>query len=170
MPRYSYRSPAKPAVGDRAAAEPFFAQGRQAQAAHRLKDAIQAYKQSVQIDPAFYAAFYNLGLASADSGDVAAALPAYESALAIDPASADARCNFALLLGESGYALDAANEFEKVLSTHPKETRAHLGLANLYAQQLGQPAKARQHYLIVLELDSRHPQAEAIRYWLSSHP
>ena len=52
----------------------------------------------------------------------------------------------------------------------PGEARAHVALANLYAQQLGQPARAREHYLRLLELDPQHPQATAIRYWLEANP
>jgi len=33
-----------------------------------------------------------------------------------------------------------------------------------------QPVKARQHYLKVLEVEPRHPQAGAIRYWLAANP
>jgi hypothetical protein len=48
--------------------------------------------------------------------------------------------------------------------------RAHFALANLYSQQLGQPGKARAHYLRLLELDPQHPQATAVRYWLEANP
>ena len=39
-------------------------------------------------------------------------------------------------------------------------------LANLYAQQLRQPKKAREHYERVLALRPSHPQADNIRSWL----
>ena len=61
-------------------------------------------------------------------------------------------------------------ELEKLLTAHPEEARAHLSLANLYAQQLNQPSLARPHYLKVLAIDPRHPQATAIRYWLAANP
>jgi Tfp pilus assembly protein PilF len=73
-------------------------------------------------------------------------------------------------LRQSSYWLDAANELEKVLASYPHESRAHLALGNLYAQQLGQPDKARNHYLRVLEIDPRNPQAGLIRYWLADNP
>jgi len=46
----------------------------------------------------------------------------------------------------------------------------NLVLGNLWAEQFGDNARARVHYLKVLELDPRHPQATAIRYWLVAHP
>jgi tetratricopeptide (TPR) repeat protein len=97
-------------------------------------------------------------------------LSAYERALSIKPTDANARFNFALALQKAGHPRDAANELETLLAAQPDEARAHLSLANLYAQELGQPARARPHYLQVLELQPRHPQAAAIRQWLNSHP
>ena len=98
------------------------------------------------------------------------ALYAYEYALAILPDSADVRYNFALTLKQAGYLQDAAGELEKVLQKNPSETRAHLTLANLYAQQLAQKTLAREHYLKVLETNPRHPKSADIRYWLAANP
>ena len=168
--RYRYSLPAKPAAGDHSAAERVFAQGLQAQEADRFPEAIQSYRQATQLDPAYYDAYYNLGLAAAAAGSLQQALAAYETALAIRPESLDARYNFALVLKQANYLPDAVNELEKLLSSSPKEPRAHLALGNLYAQQLRQPKKAREHYLKVLENDPHNPQAEAIRYWLTRNP
>ena len=63
-----------------------------------------------------------------------------------------------------------ADELEKLLANNPSEARAHFALANLYAQQLDQPAKARDHYLRLLELEPQHPQGTAVRYWLEANP
>jgi tetratricopeptide (TPR) repeat protein len=168
--RYAYRSPAKPAPGNRAAAERLFAQGVQAQQAHRLPEAVQSYRLATQADPGFFDAHYNLGLAASESGNLPAALAAYENALAVQPQSLDARYNFALVLRQANYLVDAVNELERVLASYPNETRAHLVLGNLYAQQFHQPARARQHYLRVLEVEPHNPQAATIRYWLAANP
>ena len=97
-------------------------------------------------------------------------MTAYEYALTINPNDASARYNFALVLKQANCPADAANELERLLATHPNEARAHLALANIYAQQLRQPSLARQHYLKVLELDPRSPEANTIGYWLEAHP
>ena len=70
----------------------------------------------------------------------------------------------------AGYALDAANELERVVEAKPEDSRAHLSLGNLYSQQLGQKEKARAHYQKLLELDPRHAQASAVRFWLAANP
>jgi hypothetical protein len=168
--RYAYQSPAKFVSGNRAEAERLFAQGEHAQQARRLPEAMQSYRSAAQADPTLYEAHYNLGLVATEAGRLPAALAAYEDALAVRPQSLDARYNFALVLKQANYLVDAVNELERVLASYPNEARAHLALGNLYAQQFHQPAKARQHYLKVLELDPRSPQAGAIRYWLVANP
>jgi tetratricopeptide (TPR) repeat protein len=167
--RYVYRAPAKPAAGDRSEAQPFFVRGAEAHRDGRLSAAVATYRQAVTLDPAFFEAQYNLGLAAYELGELELSLSAYETALAIQPESADARYNFALALQRANYPRDAAAELEKLLAERPDETRAHLTLANLYARQLGQPALARAHYLKVLALEPQHAQANAIRYWLSGN-
>ena len=168
--RYVYRSPKKPAAGDRAAAERAFAQGLRAQEANQFSNAVQSYQDAVKLDPAYYEANYNLGLAAAKASRLPLSLVAYESALAIRPDSLDARYNFALILKQAGYPQDAANELERILSINPKEVRAHLALGNLYAQQLQLPAKAREQYASVLALDPNNPQSAAIRNWMEMNP
>jgi tetratricopeptide (TPR) repeat protein len=147
-----------------------FAQGVQSQQARRLSEAIQSYRLATQADPSFFEAYYNLGLADTEAGHLSAALAAYENALAVQPRSLDARYNFALVLKQANYLVDAVIELERVVAMFPNETRAHLVLGNLYAQQFRQPAKARQHYLKVLEVEPQNPQGSAIRYWLAANP
>ena len=168
--RYNYRSPAAPAPGDRAEAQRFFEQGLEAQRAHRLNDAIQAYRQATQLDPSFFEAQFYLAFVATQTGDLATALTRYEYALAIAPNDANARYNFAFVLKQANCVPDAVNELERLLAAHPNEARAHLALANIYAQQLRQPAQARQHYLKALELEPRSPEASDIRNWLRDHP
>ncbi|HWQ92000.1 MAG TPA: tetratricopeptide repeat protein, partial [Clostridia bacterium] len=138
--------------------------------ANRLQEAMQAYQRAIQLDASYFDPYYNLGLAASQAGNTDAALAAYEAALTVRPESLDSRYNFALALQQANYHLDAARELDTVLKRYPNETRVHLALGNLYAQQLSDPAKARQHYLRVLATAPHHPQAGAIRYWLADHP
>ena len=86
------------------------------------------------------------------------------------PGSSDTRYNFALALKAADYPVDAANELKKILAGNPNDVRAHLALGNLYAQQLRDPAQARQHYLRVLAIDPGNSQAPDIQFWLSANP
>jgi tetratricopeptide (TPR) repeat protein len=169
-PRYPYHSIAKPASGDRTAATQALADGWRAQEAKQFSEAAAAYRKAIQLDPGYFQSYYNLAIVSVQSGNVAAGLAAYETALAVDPDSHDARFNFALALRQANYPIDAANELEKVLAKSPNDAWAHFAVGSLYAEQLRQPAKAREHYQKVLELNPAFSQAGVIRNWLGANP
>ena len=169
FPRYTYAAPPKPAPGNRSRAEEFFTKGIEEQRARRWSSAIEAYQSATSADPAYFEALYNLGLAAYEAGDLPASLIAHERALALNPQHTATRRNFALALQKANYAPDAIAELEKIIATAPEDARARLALANLYAQQLEEPVRARPHYLKVLELEPQHPQAAAIRSWLANN-
>ncbi len=170
IPRYAYRSLAKPSSGDKAKAGKVFSEGLTAHQERRLTAAIEAYREAVRLDPSSYEACYNLGLATYEVKDFAASLAAYEAALAIDPGSVDARYNFSLALQRANFLLDAADELSRLLANQPNNANAHFSLGKLYAERLARLDLARTHYRKVLELQPRHPQAATIRYWLAAHP
>jgi tetratricopeptide (TPR) repeat protein len=168
--RYPYHTIPAPQAGDRAAAERSLAQGVAAQQSRRPVEAIAAYRKATELDPSYFEAYYNLGLAASAGGNLAAALRAFETALTLKPDSVDARFNFAQALRQSNFLEDAIQELERVAAQSPNDSRAHLALGGLYATQLRQPAQARLHYLKALEADPRNPQADAVRYWLAANP
>jgi tetratricopeptide (TPR) repeat protein len=170
FPRYLYLSPRKPQAGDRRTASGAFTRAREFEQNSRWLDAMQAYRQATELDPGWFEAQYNYGVIAFRLRDFNQSLAAYEMALALQPDSVDARYNFALALKAAGYVPDAVNELKKIVAANPDEMRAHLALGNLYAQQLYDPAQARQHYNKVLALDPRNPQAPDIQFWLSSNP
>jgi tetratricopeptide (TPR) repeat protein len=164
--RYDYRKNLNIARGNRAAAEKLFNQGAAAHRQRRLPEAIGLYRQALALDPSYFEASYNLGLAAYQSNDLPLALSANEQAVAIKPASVDARYNFALTLRASRYFIDAAHELRELLNLAPGDARAHLALANLYLQNLDEPALARTHYQHFLELAPNHADADAVRQLL----
>ena len=170
FPRYLYLSPGKPRPGNRRTASGAFTRAREFEQTGRWLDAMQSYQQAAAVDPGWFEAQYNCGVVACRLRNFNQSLAAYEMALAIQPDSVNARYQFALALKAAGYAVDAVNELEKIVAANPDEVRAHLALGNLYAQQLCDPAPARQHYLKVLELDPRNREATDIRFWLSANP
>ena len=169
-PRYHFHTLKKPVAGDRSAADKAFAEASKAYQAGELPAAMAAYQRATKADPAYFDPSYNLGIVSVEAGNLPQALLAYETALAIQPDSHDARFNFALALKRANYPIDAAGELEKLLAKSPNDANAHYALGNIYAQQLRQPAKAREHYQKVLELNPSFPQASAIHDWLWANP
>jgi Flp pilus assembly protein TadD len=170
FPRYTYLSPAAPSGGNRVNAERAMSQAVKAQRAGNTNEAVLDYQLALSADPTYFDAQYNLALLAFQTGELKRSLAGWEAALALQPDSINARYNFALALKQGNYAHDAAYELQRILEAKPNETRAHLALGNLYAQQLDEPHKARSHYLKVVELEPRNPQAPAIRYWLAANP
>jgi tetratricopeptide (TPR) repeat protein len=173
FPRYQFISPRKPASGDHANGTPAagaFTRAQLYEQDEKWSDALQYYEQATQADPAWFVAQYNTAVLAQRLRIYSQSLRAYEYALAIEPDSMDARYNFALALRAAGYIPDAVNQFKIVLAARPDDARAHLALANIYAQTLHDSVLARQHYLKVLELDPQSPQASEIRFWLAANP
>ena len=170
IPRYHYLAPRPPAAGNRTAASGAFTRAQVYEQGEKWVDAEQWYQQAAEFDPAWFEAQFNTAVIAHRMRNYSPALARYEQALAVRPDSADARYNFALALKAAGYVLDAAEEFKKILAADSSEVRTQLALANLYAQTLHDPAKARPHYLKVLALDPQNPAASDIRFWLSSNP
>ena len=170
FPRYLYLSPRKPKAGDREAAARAFGDAQKFEKKPDLTQAMTSYRKAAELDPAWFEAQYNYAVLAWRLRDFNHSLDAGEMALALQPDSAEARYNFALALKSAGYATDAVNELRKIVAANPDEARAQLALGNLYAEQMRDPGRARQHYLKWLELDPQNPQATNIRYWLTANP
>lgn len=168
--RYVYLSPHAPEAGDRRSASGAFTKAREYEQQENWVTAMRWYQQAAEMDPSWFEAQFNTGVIAHRLRNFPLALPCYENALAIQPESVDARYNFALALKAAGFPVDAAEELKKILSIDNKEVRAHLAVANLYAQTIKDKSQARQHYLQVLKLDPDNSQAENIRGWLNDHP
>jgi tetratricopeptide (TPR) repeat protein len=170
LPRYQPRVATPVAPGNRAKAEVAFNAAILGHSRRDLAGAAALYEQAAQADPTFYPAHHNLALTALDLNDPARAVAAAEVATALQPASVASRQLFATALQRANYPADAAEQWEKILAVTPNEASVHLHLAGLFATSLGEPAKARPHYLRVLELEPNHPQASAIRIWLAGNP
>jgi len=170
FPRYVRRAPASLPAGKRREAERFFGTAIAAHDRHDLADALALYQHAVELDPSYLAAHHNLALVAMEEGDVQRALLAAECAARIDPGSVPALRVFAAALRRGGFPSDAADQLDRLVGVDPSDVAAHLSLAALKAGPLGDPGSARSHYERVLALDPRHPQASAIRVWLSSNP
>lgn len=166
LARYSYPPGVTLIPGNRRESERLVEQGAQARQQSRANDALELFRQAVAADPTDFKANLQLGLTAIDTGDMPLALDSLYRALAVDANSVDARYAFAWTLSRRGYYFDAARELEKLVASHPQEVRAHLLLGNLYAEELGQPRQAREHYDRVLALDPGNAQAAAIRAWI----
>src|SRR5258708_140430 len=72
--RYVYLSPAKATPGNHSEAERSFTKALQAQQMQHFPEALQAYSAATKLDPAYFEAYYNLGLAASAAGELSTAL------------------------------------------------------------------------------------------------
>ncbi len=136
--------------------------------------AVAAYELTVDRDPAFAAAWTNLGAMHAAIGDFDRARDLFDEALQCDPDQVEAACNLAELALRGGDPEVAIDGFRQVLVTVPDHIEAHYGLARALLQVGGQ-AQARAHLERFCagvaampidergeELESRSAQARAV--------
>jgi tetratricopeptide (TPR) repeat protein len=114
-------------------------------------DAIAAYKKATQLDPKWFEAQQNLGLALAKSGDLTAAASALKTAVTLKPtiggkqALAAAWLSLAQVTEESS-PQDALAAYQKGSELDPANSEAQLGVARM-ADRSGNVAAAEQQYL-----------------------
>src|SRR5262249_15639484 len=68
----------------------------------RPKEALDAYRQALALDPELFEALYNLGRLHQGEGRLDEAIAAYRQALAVNPDLPEAHCNLGLALLERG--------------------------------------------------------------------
>ena len=124
-----------------------FAQSHQG----KTTEAIAAYKKATQLDPKWFEAQQNLGLALAKSGDLTAAATALKIAVTLKPyvggqqALAAAWLSLAQVTEES-QPQDSLAAYQKAAELDPTNSEAQLGIARM-AERSGNAAAAEQQYL-----------------------
>ncbi len=97
-------------------------------------EAIEAYKQAIQIKPDFAEAHNNLGTTYYDSGMYLEAIEAYKQAIQVKPDYAEAHNNLGLAYGRSGMYQDqgAIGAFKEAILIKPDFVDAHYNLGISY--------------------------------------
>ena len=97
----------------------------------RMKEALEQYRLSLQINPTYEDALNNLGYALAGERKYAEAIPLYEAALRLRPNLAEVHNNLGNALSETGRIDEAIQQYLIALSENPEHADAHnnLGIA-----------------------------------------
>jgi tetratricopeptide (TPR) repeat protein len=128
-----------------------FAQSHQSKTA----EAIVSYKKAAQLDPKWFEAQQNLGLALAKSGDLPAATATLKIAVTLKPtvggqqALASAWLSLAQVT-EEGQPQEALAAYQKAAELDPANSEAQLGVARM-AERSGNSVAAEQQYLKLAE-------------------
>ena len=133
-------------------------------------DAIAAYKKAAELDPKWFEAQQNLGLALAKSGDLAAAAAALKTAITLKPTvggqHALAGAWFSLAqVTEEGQPQEALAAYQKAAELDPTNSDALLGAARM-AERSGDPAAAEQQYLKLAEAGNNESLERLIGLYL----
>jgi len=128
------------------------------QAAGRTDDALEAYRQGLEIQPDHWKGLSNYALALGKAGQTSAAIEALRRAIAVQPNNADAHNNLGLLLIESGQLPEAIAAFETALRLRDTNARFHENLAMAYFKAKNLP-NAEQQLRRALQLNSQSADA-----------
>jgi tetratricopeptide (TPR) repeat protein len=116
------------------------------------KEAIDAYKQAIRIDPDFADVHYDLGIAYSKSGMYKEAIKAYEQAIRIIPDFADVHYGLGVAYGKSGMYKEAIKACEQAIRIDPDFAKAHNNLGTAYDKS-GMNKEAIDAYKQAIRID-----------------
>jgi tetratricopeptide (TPR) repeat protein len=121
-------------------------------------EAVEAYRQALELDPNHAASYINLGTLNYNRQDYALAERYYRKAIEVDPRYALAYFDLGNVLDETGRLLDAIRSYRQAIALAPTYADAHYNLALAYEKQK-QPRKALPHWRAYVRLDASGPWA-----------
>jgi len=121
--------------------------------------AIENYKQALKIKPDYAEAYYNMGIALKDKGNLEEAIESYIKALKIKPDYAEAYYNMGNALKDKGNLEEAIESYIKALKIKPDYAEAYnnMGIA---LKDKGNLEEAIESYIKALKLKSDYIQAK----------
>jgi len=124
----------------------------------KVREAAEAYRKAVQLDPNNAQWQYNLSLALTKLGDKEGEKGALEKALQLDPNLATAHNDLGLVYSSEGKMNEAEREFRAALEIDPKFAEAQNNLGVVYSQQ-GKDSEASALFRQVTESGPTYARA-----------
>ena len=113
-------------------ADYWFNQGYYHHQSAMYKDAIEAYKQAIRIDPDYADTHNNLGAAYGNSGMYKDAIEAYKQAIRINPDFAMAHINLGYAYGNLGMYKEEIEAYKQAIRIDPDYANTHNNLGAAY--------------------------------------
>ena len=117
-----------------------------------VKGAIEAYLESVKLEPNSAEVFLNLGHAYLKLDKNADAIKAFKQSVKLNPDQAESQYGLGVSCFRSGRHKEAADAFKKATILSPSMAKAHYGLSLAYGE-LGETNKLMDEYRILERLD-----------------
>ena len=128
----------------------------------RYLDAVLSFQRAIELDPAFGAAHYNLGVTFQRLESYDKAADAYREAIRRDPDSADYRYALGATRYHQGEYRDAIGWFKQALDIDDHHRKAQYSLAKAY-EKTSRTTKARAAWARYLEIDGDSAWAQEAR-------
>ncbi|AXE61829.1 tetratricopeptide repeat protein [Candidatus Thioglobus sp. NP1] len=97
--------------------------------------AITSYREALRIKPDYADAYYNMGIAFKDKGDLESAIESYKEALKIKPNYAAAHYNIGNVLKNRGDLESAIDSYKEALKINPDYAEAYFNIGNILKNQ-----------------------------------
>jgi len=137
--------------------------GRNRFEAGDVKGAIDAYLQSIKLEPSSAEVYLNLGHAYLKLQKDSDAIKAFKQSLKLNPDQPETQYGLGLASFRRGQFQEAADAFKKAVTLEPKMAKAHYGLTLAY-QELGQSQGVIEHYRILERLDKNLARKVALTF------
>ena len=128
-----------------------------------VKGAIDAYRQSIKLEPGSAEVYLNLGHAYLKLQKDTDAIKAFRQSLKINPDQPETQYGLGLASFRRAQFQDAVDAFKKAVTLEPKMAKAHYGLTLAY-QELGQSRGVIEHYRILERLDKNLARKVALTF------
>ncbi|MFC1595587.1 tetratricopeptide repeat protein [Gemmatimonadota bacterium] len=143
-----------------------YRKGKELAACGRTHEAVEAYRQVLNLDPLHVKARNNLALVYDSLGLFDKACEELRTALDLDTRNVEVRANLGALLGEHGRFDEAEREFKRALDLAPDEPRIRFNLGLVYFRK-GLYARGIPEFEKTLTLQEDH--GEALYYLAQSY-
>jgi tetratricopeptide (TPR) repeat protein len=143
---------AAPASASTNPAMDLYQTGRNRFEAGDIKGAIDAYLESIKLEPNSAEVFLNLGHAYLKAEKNSDAIKAFKQSVKLNPDQAESQYGLGVACFRSGRHKEAADAFKKATTLSPSMAKAHYGLSLAYGE-LGETNKLMDEYRILERLD-----------------
>jgi len=120
--------------------------------------AIKYYKKALEIKPDYTEAYYNVGIALKDKGDLEAAIDSYKKALKIKPDYAEVYNNIGIALKEKGELDAAVDSYKQAFKIKPDYADAYYNMG-VALQDKGDLDEAIDSYKQAIKIKPDHAEA-----------